>query len=59
MVILQRLFFICVNCILSSVYSRHCDITIRVKELRCDYSSRNVHTGRMSIKHNRFTSDEK
>ncbi|VDI64196.1 Hypothetical predicted protein [Mytilus galloprovincialis] len=42
MVILQRLFFICVNCILSFVYSRHCDITIRVKELRCDCSSRNV-----------------
>ncbi|CAC5367595.1 unnamed protein product [Mytilus coruscus] len=42
MLIIQRLFFFCVNCILSFVYSRHCDITISVNEIRCDCSSRNV-----------------
>ncbi|XP_076086783.1 uncharacterized protein LOC143057364 [Mytilus galloprovincialis] len=42
MLLTQRLFLLCVKCILSFAYSRHCDITIRVNDIRCDCSSRNV-----------------
>ncbi|XP_071147887.1 toll-like receptor 4 [Mytilus edulis] len=37
----QCVFFLCVNCTFSLVYSGYCEISISIKEIRCDCSSRN------------------
>ncbi|VDI74261.1 Hypothetical predicted protein [Mytilus galloprovincialis] len=37
----QCVFFLCVNCTFSLVYSGYCEISISITEIRCDCSSRN------------------
>ncbi|XP_052083069.1 toll-like receptor 4 [Mytilus californianus] len=42
MLTIQCLFFLSVNCTFSLVYSGHCYISLRMKVIRCDCSSRNL-----------------
>lgn len=39
---LSFLLFLCVNCCCSFVYSRHCEIRISKRNIKCDCSSRNL-----------------
>ena len=36
------LFFFCVNCTFSLIYSGHCNISLSMKGMRCDCSSRDL-----------------